>query len=160
MGSRSASPPHLDLSNRYTGLSDDTMAHSGHPAVTQAAPTRPVLDPSPSMTPADNVTSSLWKNIIQAGGPSTLRLDRRPLTEGTLSSRCKMLRDAILRRSGCLPRTEPRGDPPSGLKAPGPPSHHPLAQADHRRTSRSRTPRPRESTAVTSLSSSPLLPEQ
>ena len=57
--------------------------------------------------------------------------DQWPLTKSTSSFRCKMLRDTVLRRSGCLPCTEPRGDPPSGLKAPRPPSHHPPAQADY-----------------------------
>ena len=116
--------PHPDLSNRYMVLSDDTTAHPSDPAVAPASTTGTVLDPSPSTLPADNVTPSLRENNIQAGGPSTVRPDRRPLTKATLSSCCKKLRDAILRWSGCLPCAEPRGDPPSGLKAPGPPSHH------------------------------------
>ncbi|XP_030290867.1 uncharacterized protein LOC115592365 [Sparus aurata] len=127
---RSASPPHLDLSNRYTVLSDDATAHPGDPAVAPAAPTRLVLDPSPSTTSADTVTSPR-ENSVQAGSHSTVRPDRRPLPKATSSSRCKMLRDAVLRRSGRLPRTEPREDPPSGFKAPGPQSHHTPAQADH-----------------------------
>ena len=63
---RSASPPHLDLSNRYTVLSDDAKAHPGDPAVAPTAPTRLVLDPSPSTTPADTVTLP-WENSVQAG---------------------------------------------------------------------------------------------
>ena len=64
----------LDLTNCYTALSNDTTAHPDDPApaVTRADPTRTVLDPSPSTTPDDNVTSPR-ENSVQAGGTSTMR---------------------------------------------------------------------------------------
>ena len=84
---RFPSPPHLDLSNRYTVLFDDATAHPGDPAVAPAAPTHLVLDPSPSTTPADTVTSP-QENSVQAGSHSTVRPDRRLLTKATSSSYC------------------------------------------------------------------------
>ena len=118
---RSASPPHLDLSNHYMVLSDDATAYPGDLVVTLAAPTCPVLDRLPSTTPAGTVTSP-QENSVQPGGTSTVRLDQQSLTKARSSSRCKMLRDSVLRQSGCLPCPEPREDPSSGLKALGP--HH------------------------------------
>ena len=68
----SASPPHLDLSNRYTVLSDDAKAHPGDPTVAPATPNRPVLDPcraqhGPTLSLHLGKTVSRWVATLPCG---------------------------------------------------------------------------------------------
>ena len=99
-GPDGASPPALGLSNQYAALSGDSPAPS---ADAPAVPARSKADRSQSSTPAD--TAAL-----------------QPLVANNAAgSRHRILREAVLRHSGVLPRPQPVSPAPrADIAAPRP----------------------------------------
>ena len=109
----SASPPGLNLSNRFASLSADNPAHPGDfPAaappclVTRpAAPLPQMASLTPAAPPGQAVTPADQDNPLRPG--LNQRLSSRSKTS---TLRRQILKDAVLRCSGPPPRTKPVAD--------------------------------------------------
>ncbi|CAK6969930.1 uncharacterized protein LOC115592365, partial [Scomber scombrus] len=103
-----ASPPCLNLSNRFTALSADNLVHPVDPPV---APPRPVTTPADSAAPPKS---------LPRPGPK-----QRPSSRSkTSASRRRILREAVMRRSGAFPPPEPAIDTsPRDVATAGAPAH-------------------------------------
>lgn len=118
--SGAASPPRLTLSNRYAALSDDSPVH---PADAPAAPS----DLDPTTAPVDTTAfPPLVADSAQVAGHSIVKPNKWPSTRSSTSaSRRRILKEAVLRRSGALPRPEPAGNRSPRSDAPASPPHLP-----------------------------------
>ena len=115
----SASPSSLSLSNRYAVLVDDELVHPTEAPTPSAlrAQDRSTANPATpclSATGSDDDPRRIENPMVQQ--------TKRPLSRiSTSSARRRILKEAVLRRSGGLPRPDPTGNTPSAA-APGSPS--------------------------------------
>ena len=107
---KSDSPPRLSLSNRYTALTDDNPVH-------------PVDDPAPPL-PRDTSAAQMQESagvVRVAEHPTGGTAQQLPARTSTSSVRRRILKQAVFRRSGGLPRPDPAENQPPSSSTAGPP---------------------------------------
>eukprot|EP00064_Thunnus_orientalis_P013021 superscaffoldBa00002066_g13058 len=102
---RVSPPPPFTLSNRFISLMDEAPVHPGD------APADPPASEPADPTPAPPVTA--------ASPPPVASAERAGRCSMNGNKRCRMLQEAVIRRSGNLPRAEsPRSCPPAQTLPP------------------------------------------
>ncbi|KAL7382253.1 hypothetical protein ABVT39_019537 [Epinephelus coioides] len=138
--------PRLSLSNRYAALSaDNNPVHPTDVLPAAAAPPRQDLDQKPPTAYTADFPP-LLADSAQVTGSSATELQRPASRSASSSARRRILRDAVLQRSGGLPRPEPKekGNPspgsPRSASAPPPPHQPAEAHSVDRASSNHETP--------------------